>query len=793
MQAYEFKQKCDLRKPIQVEAIHGVVFTADILANKFTAEVTSNGDPVSLANAVVNGYAIRDDGDTVLVTGSTSGNTASITLPASAYVVPGPLDIVLKVTAGGITATVGAWRGYVQRSTTDTIVDPGHVVPSLAELLAKIAACEAATLAANSAASSANTAATNANTKATAANTAATNANTAAGKINNMTVAASTLAPGSSATAAVSEVSGHKHVAFGIPKGDPGKDFHIAKAFVSIAAMKAYSGSIELYDYAMIDTGSVQDTDTGKLFCWENDTAGIDGTGWHYIGDLSGKQGIKGDTGNGIASTVLNNDYTLTITYTDGTTYTTPSIRGAKGETGDTGPTGATGDTGPTGPTGPTGATPNLSIGTVQTLTPGSPATAAITGTAENPVLNLGIPKGDTGSAENVYGSTVPMSEQDSTKVNAAINAKADKVSNPTSGNFAGLDSNGNLTDSGSKASDFLTSHQDISGKADKVSGATSGHFAGLDANGNLTDSGKKASDFQTALTFDSTPTQNSTNPVTSGGVFNAVNGKYLKTYYLGSQLGLTGGNYKPLDIVKALPDNSIFMSAPSSSYGDLASVGTGANEWIYNGTVLVFKRHNSRHIVLNFYGIATDSSTQKFAVSRAIASGSSTYDAMTPWTVYDNGSSLAIVAAGTTAPQTIASGQYVIWKGMLYTADAAIASGTTLAASGGNKNLTAVSNGGLNDLNSKFAKVPTYDKFMIPENSQITYTFAANCAFTLQIVRLNATYTTMNGFYIGQAHNAGSIEAIKESSAATVSISGRVLTIEGNAQYLRATVTIYY
>ena len=35
--------------------------------------------------------------------------------------------------------------------------------------------------------------------------------------------------------------------------------------------------------------------------------------------------------------------------------------------------------------------------------------------------------------------------------------------------------------------------------KADKVSGATNGNFAGLDANGNLTDSGKKASDFATS------------------------------------------------------------------------------------------------------------------------------------------------------------------------------------------------------------------------------------------------------------------------------------------------------
>lgn len=39
----------------------------------------------------------------------------------------------------------------------------------------------------------------------------------------------------------------------------------------------------------------------------------------------------------------------------------------------------------------------------------------------------------------------------------------------------------------------------DIVGKADKVTGATANNFAGLDANGNLIDSGKKAADFATA------------------------------------------------------------------------------------------------------------------------------------------------------------------------------------------------------------------------------------------------------------------------------------------------------
>ena len=50
-----------------------------------------------------------------------------------------------------------------------------------------------------------------------------------------------------------------------------------------------------------------------------------------------GTQGPKGVSGNGISSAVLNSDYTLTLTFTDGTSYTTPSIRGEKGEKGDSG------------------------------------------------------------------------------------------------------------------------------------------------------------------------------------------------------------------------------------------------------------------------------------------------------------------------------------------------------------------------------------------------------------------------------------------------------------------------
>jgi hypothetical protein len=54
-------------------------------------------------------------------------------------------------------------------------------------------------------------------------------------------------------------------------------------------------------------------------------------------GEFDGENGEDGEDGNGIASAVLNSDYTLTLTFTDKTSYTTPSIRGARGAMGEAG------------------------------------------------------------------------------------------------------------------------------------------------------------------------------------------------------------------------------------------------------------------------------------------------------------------------------------------------------------------------------------------------------------------------------------------------------------------------
>lgn len=65
--------------------------------------------------------------------------------------------------------------------------------------------------------------------------------------------------------------------------------------------------------------------------------------GKQWIDLASGQQGPPGPAGNGISSVVMNADYTLTINFTNGSSYTTPSIRGAQGEQGPQGADGADG------------------------------------------------------------------------------------------------------------------------------------------------------------------------------------------------------------------------------------------------------------------------------------------------------------------------------------------------------------------------------------------------------------------------------------------------------------------
>lgn len=127
-------------------------------------------------------------------------------------------------------------------------------------------------------------------------------------------------------------------------QGEKGDAFAIQKVYSSIAEMNAdYSGTdVQIGQFVMIDTGSVEDPDTGKLY-----VKGLQA--YEFIVDLSGAQGIqgpqgiqgvqgeRGETGNGIASITKTGTAVLTDTYTilftDGTS-TTFTVENGKGISG---------------------------------------------------------------------------------------------------------------------------------------------------------------------------------------------------------------------------------------------------------------------------------------------------------------------------------------------------------------------------------------------------------------------------------------------------------------------------
>ena len=149
--------------------------------------------------------------------------------------------------------------------------------------------------------------------------------------------------------------------------------------------------------------------------------------------------------------------------------------RGAKGDKGDTGDTGPRGETGATGETGPRGPAATVTVGTVTTGAAGTAASVTNSGTDTDAVLDFVIPRGADGSGAGDMTSGV----YDPAGGKKQVAFESD-----------------------------LTAH-------------TGNNTIHVTAAEKESWSGK-----QDALTFDSAPTSGSTNPVTSGGMYTALNAK---------------------------------------------------------------------------------------------------------------------------------------------------------------------------------------------------------------------------------------------------------------------------
>lgn len=145
----------DTRKPMLLQSLHDELCAGDMNAHCIAAHVTDRE-----ITGAVSGYFMRADGTTVLLDGSIRDkHRAEVVLNAHCYTVPGWAQLCVRVTQGDEVLTVLTLNMQVLRSHGEPLIDPENIVPSLDQLLGRMAEMERATGAADEAAERANAAA----------------------------------------------------------------------------------------------------------------------------------------------------------------------------------------------------------------------------------------------------------------------------------------------------------------------------------------------------------------------------------------------------------------------------------------------------------------------------------------------------------------------------------------------------------------------------------------------------------------------------------------------------------
>ena len=147
--------------PVKLDTpAYQLMYPGDKNAHQWTVDVLTDGEAADLSGATVTGYFCRYDRHTVIVTGTVSGNTVTFVFPEQLYAIPGMMLAGVRLAVGQqIITLLTRWFDVKAPYDTDQVVDPGEVIPDLAELLEQIVAMEEATAAAEAAAMTADTAA----------------------------------------------------------------------------------------------------------------------------------------------------------------------------------------------------------------------------------------------------------------------------------------------------------------------------------------------------------------------------------------------------------------------------------------------------------------------------------------------------------------------------------------------------------------------------------------------------------------------------------------------------------
>lgn len=213
----------------------------------------------------------------------------------------------------------------------------------------------------------------------------------------------------------------------------------------------------------------------------------------------------------------------------------------------------------------------------------------------------------------------------------------------------------------------------------------------------------------QNTLTFDTTPTSGSTNPVTSGGVYEklgAVGNTPLQTQVTNLSNKVASVVWTPTEastLLSFLLDNIIDRGVLPFTFIKVGNVTvTDVPERVRTAEFAGAVYAGGQRLSVKIWQFTGNYDNPVGAVyTKNIYQDSWTGNEQNAkvWACTPSANTLAIDEGGydNLADHATSAGQFVFWQGGLYTAKSNIASGDTLSTS----NLTAVSGGGLNALKS--------------------------------------------------------------------------------------------
>lgn len=147
----------DMDKPLIRQACGMLLAEGDTNGDCIYFTMMRNGHELSVSDATATAYFIRQDGNTVLFSGVCASNQVRVTLPQSCYNKEGCFSLAVKVVQDGVTATIAVLDGYIKRTNTDSMIDPEETIPSVDAIIAKIEELERVTEEAKEAANAVNT------------------------------------------------------------------------------------------------------------------------------------------------------------------------------------------------------------------------------------------------------------------------------------------------------------------------------------------------------------------------------------------------------------------------------------------------------------------------------------------------------------------------------------------------------------------------------------------------------------------------------------------------------------